>query len=308
MAGDYILGIDGGGTKTEAAVVDRSGSVLGTGISGGSNINFVPRRSAAVAYRRAIRQALSEASAEASDIACAGCTFGWVAEAVFAELGIDAEVMGWREPEVAFMRAGVAEANRIALIAGTGSSCTGYSADGRHLTSGGWGAVLGDEGSAYDIGLRGAKRALASIEGRMPPTLLAEKAVAYFGGGNRHGIVARFCGTRVNQALVAGFATRICEAAQERDEAALLIMEEAGEALGELAAFVARSLFAEDDEIAVALAGGVFSAGRLVIDPIRCVLLPQFPRARLVTAAMSPGEAVARLTLHRCLRGGELGS
>jgi len=299
----YILGIDGGGTKTEAVILDIEGKVAGTGTAGGSNTNFISRREAAEAFKQAISGAFEAASVTAKDIGCAGCTFWTVANEVFDELRIPVQPKSFSEHAVAFERAGIEELRGIAIIAGTGSSCGGFSDGGQRFTVGGWGPLLGDEGSAYDIGLRGIKRALWSAEGRLPDTLLVDAVRSYFGIEHAKGAIGKLCDTKINQSLVAGFAMEVSKAAGMGDEAAIQIIEEAGEMLGEMAAFVARQIFTENDGFPVVLAGGVFNMGRLVLDPIRAVILPQFPKAKALIAKMKPGEAVARLAYKKCFGG-----
>lgn len=291
----YTLGIDGGGTKTDAVILDAQGNVVGTGVGGGSNANFTPRRSAAAAFRRAIKDAIREAGISQDQIVRAGCTFGAVAAAVFKELEIAAEPRGFSEYAVAFERAGIDELRGIALIAGTGSSCVGIGPDGAVLAAGGWGPIFGDEGSAYDIGLRGIKQALLAQEGRASGTLLTEEMGDYFGHNRARKAVRKLFDNKVNQPVIAGFAVRVSKAAAAGDQVAMDIIESAGETLGELAAFVARKFFDEQDSFPFVLAGGVFNIGKPVIGPIRAVLRPQFPNSQIVIADMRPGEAVARL-------------
>lgn len=247
MAQDYTLGIDGGGSKTDAVILDAQGSIVGTGTGGGCNANFTPRRTAAAAYRRAIRAALKEANVAAVDITKAGCTFGAVAEEVFRELGITAKARSFGEHSVAFERAGISELRGVALVAGTGSSCVGVDHGDKVAGAGGWGPLLGDEGSAYDIGMQGIKRALLAHEGRAPDTSLTEEVRAYFGENHMREAVSKLFGKGVNQPMTAGFAVHVSKAAGEGDQTAIEIIEAAGEALGELAAFVARQIFAESD-------------------------------------------------------------
>lgn len=313
---EYTLGIDGGGSKTDAVILDDTGKIVGAGIAGGCNVSFTPRRSAAAAYRRAIRAALKEAKITSADISKAGCTFGQVAKEVFQELGFTAQIQGMGEHEVAFERAGIIEQRGVSLIAGTGSSCVArdvpkdcepQSLRNRTISAaGGWGPLLGDDGSGYDIGLRGIKRALLATEGRAPETLLEDSVKKYFEVEWTKAAINKLCKKGVSQSLVAGFAPYVSRAAYQGDEAAIAILESAGETLGELAAFVARRAFTADDEFPFVLAGGVFNIGRLVLDPIKAVLKPQFPNARMVIAEMRPGEAVARLIMKqsggkRCL-------
>ena len=117
----------------------------------------------------------------------------------------------------------------------------------------------------------------------------------YFGQDKPRKAVRKLFDVKVNQPEIAGFAVRVSSAANAGDKTSLEIIESAGECLGELAAFIARKLFSEQDSFPFVLAGGVFNIGKLVIDPIRAVLRPQFPKSNLVIAKMRPGEAIARL-------------
>jgi len=166
------------------------------------------------------------------------------------------------------------------------------------IGAGGWGPVLGDEGSAYHIGITAIRRAMLAAEGRGPATVLAESVRDYFGVPDTRWVVGKLCDMKANQSLVAGFAPEVSKAAGAGDAVALQVIESAGVALGELAAFVAGKVFAEQDEFPFVLAGGVFNIGKLVFDPIRRILEPRFANARIVIADMRPGEAVARLAMH----------
>ena len=298
----YTLGIDGGGSKTEAAIIDDNDRVLGRGLAGGSNTNFVTRRAAAAAFVEAIRQALDAAGLQAAEIGCAGCTFGGAAREAFAEVGIGTAPFGIGESQVAFERAGLDRMYGIAMVAGTGSTCFGIDGNGKQFHSGGLGALLGDEGGGYDIGLRGIRRALLSRDGRRPPTALTDAVCDYFEVPRIGHVVSKLSGTRIQQPLIAGFAARVAAAAAAGDEAATEIIMEAGETLGELIGFVASRLFGPDDAFPVVLAGGVFQAGSILTDPLKRVVIERFPRAEFVLANTSPGEAAARIARRMCLR------
>ncbi len=298
----YTLGIDGGGSKTEAVIIDDNDLVLGRGLAGGCNTNFVTRREAAASFAQAIRQALDAAGLRPADIGRAACTFGMAAREAFAEVGLVVPPVAVGEHNVVWERSGLARRYGVSIVAGTGSSCCGFGRDGRHFHAGGLGVLLGDEGGGYDIGLRAMRRAMLSIDGRRPPTALSGAVCDYLGVPTLGHVVRKLSGTRIQQPLIAGFAARVAEAANTGDEAAIEIIRGAGETLGELVAFVASRVFERGDEFPVVLAGGVFRAGDLLIEPLKAVVAPEFPKAGFVVATMSPGEAVARLARRGCLR------
>jgi len=298
-----ILGIDGGGTKTESVIIDDSGTVLGTGLGKGCNTSFTPVSAACRAVKRSVVSALKSASLSPADIDCVGvcvCGRSSVFEDTLKDLGIAAERFGFGEPTVSFERAGVSERRGVVIVAGTGSFSAAIDGEKEFFT-GGWGAILGDEGSAFDIGVRGVKTALASSDGRIPESALLAAAYDYF-KVRQGGLVYKLCGTTVKRALIAGFAVRVAKAAEQGDQAAAGIIEGAGEDLGELGAFAARHVFSSDDSFPFVLAGGVFNIGEPIISPIRSVLSPQFPKASFAVQKMGPGEAVARLAQRKCSR------
>ncbi len=292
----YILGVDGGGSKTEAAIIDENGRVLGRGLAGGSNTNFVSRREAVASYVSAIRGALHEAALEPRQISAAGCTFCSAAPDAFTEVGLPVKPIPIGEHRVAFERAGLERIYGVVLIAGTGSACFGYGESNKRFVAGGHGPLLGDEGGGYDIGIQGLRTALKAVEGRKPPTMLTQAACEYFGVDSAKMVIRRLTGLQIKQPLIAGFAVKVVECARQGDAAALEILKYAGTALGELAVFVAGRIFEASDEFPLVLSGGVFNAGELVVAPLKLVVSAQFPKVQYFAARMSPGEAAARVT------------
>lgn len=292
---NYYLGIDGGGSKTEAVIIDDNERVLGIGLSAGSNTTFTARQVGVASFTAAIAQALEESRLSPSDITAAAGTFSNVAPDAFEALGIGVEPRGVSEALVAFERAGVRDLVGVALIAGTGSSCTGRNSRNEAAHGGGWGAVLGDDGSAFYIGRCATRRVMFACEDRMPPTLLTHKALEYFQIANPRELIGKFGGSCVNQTLVAGFAAKVSEAAGEGDEAAVQILNDAGRELAELSLHVASEIFEAGDDFPVVLAGGVFKAGEIIVGRIRETFAQKFPNSRILVAEMRPGEAVARL-------------
>lgn len=290
-----FLGIDGGGSKTEAAVIDDEQRVLGYGRAGSSNTSFTPRDAAESSFVSAVAQALSQAGLSPGAISAAGCTFASAARGAFDSLGLSIHPYPLAEYLVAFERSGVTDNVGVALTAGTGSSCTGRNAQAKMAHAGGWGAVLGDDGSGYDIGRKGIRHALWAQEGRVPPTRLTSLVNAYFGLSSPREVIRVFTGGRVNQALTAGFAVEVSKAAEEGDEGSLQILEEAGRDLAELALFVARQLFSAEDHFPLVLAGGVFNAGDVLTRQIDAAFRREFASCRIVRALMPPAEAAARI-------------
>jgi len=185
----YYLAIDGGGTKTKVLCADETGKVVGTGLSGPTNLTATNAGAATFSLREAIRQATEY------------LPMGWQVErAVFGLAGLDTpdeqEVaeMIFRAVFEAYsitnfeivndvvigMASGSSHPNAITVISGTGSNCYGRNARGQEAKSSGMGFVLADQGSGYQIGLDTLRMAVKSFDGRAPKSELERSVCHYF--------------------------------------------------------------------------------------------------------------------------------
>ncbi|MEQ1472852.1 MAG: BadF/BadG/BcrA/BcrD ATPase family protein [Candidatus Acidiferrum sp.] len=154
----YVLGFDGGGTKTECFVMDEHGNVLGRAQSGPSNPGRVGLERAVDAIRQSAAAAIAQAHVERPAIAaiCAGLSgagYPKVVEAMSTSLAAEfpaVKIKVCTDLDIALAAAG--EGPAIVLIAGTGSVAVGRGTAGGMRRAGGLGPQLGDEGSATDIG------------------------------------------------------------------------------------------------------------------------------------------------------------
>lgn len=180
---DLVIGVDGGGTKTVAWVAPRDDDsntvVLGRGLSGPGNPRAVGFEAAQHSIQEAIAQALADAGRTADSVAatCFGLAGAgreleqtritqWALETRLAER---VRVTGDAEPILA---AGSTDHCGIALISGTGSLAWGRNASGEIAKTGGWGYLIGDEGSAYWIAIEALRAAVQAADQRSPQTEL----------------------------------------------------------------------------------------------------------------------------------------
>jgi N-acetylglucosamine kinase-like BadF-type ATPase len=254
-----FLGVDGGGSKSLAVIVDAGGVQRGRGHAGSSNFR-------AVGIERAIAH-LSEAITVAaagvpSPLPLAAAWFGLAglhtprdADLVLPHLRRFAHEVH-ASNDVELVLGGLEIGIGIALVAGTGSVALGRDAAGRRAQVGGWGHALGDEGSGYDIGRRGLQAAVRAADGRDPPTLLLELVVRHWALATPRELVACVYQDQ-ERARVAGLAPVVLRAARLGDAAARRIRRYATTELTHLATTVIDALELGEQPVPLALGGGL---------------------------------------------------
>lgn len=298
----YLLGVDGGGTKTRAVVVDARQKILGEAEAGPSNPLRVGVSEAASAVRDAAERACAEAGVRRIEIAAAEVGLAGVKRAdirermraaLKAELGIKpVEVV--TDADIALYGATEGKPGLV-IIAGTGSICCGVNARGRHGCAGGWGPIVGDEGSGSWIARRALQAVARATDGRGRKTSLVEAACEFFNVSKAEDLSTAVYGPNVTNNRIAAFGRHVIGAAARRDAVAREVVEEAGRELGLAACAVIRKLRMERDNFQVAYVGGVFAAGELILDPLRDEVLAVAPRAYLAPPLLTPAEAAARM-------------
>ncbi|MCM3873582.1 MAG: hypothetical protein ND895_23095 [Pyrinomonadaceae bacterium] len=301
-----VVGVDGGGSKTHAVVVDAEGRIMGEGRSGPSNPLRVGVTRAAAAVREAIDKACEAAQVRcedilAAEIGLAGARRTELRERVreaLSKLGIaDVEVVG--DADIALYGATDGEPG-VVVIAGTGSICCGVNARGKRNCAGGWGPVAGDEGGGAWIARRALRAIAHASDGRGPKTSLMAAACAYFHVTTPEDLATAIYAPTMTNERLAGFGKQVVEAAKAKDQVAREIMTEAGSELGLVVSAVIRNLKLETERFQVAYVGGVFAAGGdLVLGPMCERILQIAPMAFVAPPRMSPSLAAARMARER---------
>jgi len=219
-----IAGVDGGGTRTTVALATVSGGAL-TRVSGPAGI-VDPRHPEKSAHLVAelVRMAAAQTggSLPVASI-CAGLAgVGSEPERLAVQRQLElagvaerVEVVG--DGQIA-LEGALAGGPGILLIAGTGSIAWGRGPDGRAARTGGWGMVLGDEGSGFAIARAGLSAALRAVDGRGRPTTLEASLMAAAGVGDPSGLPP-WAG-RASKAEIAALARKVLEAAEAGDPVA----------------------------------------------------------------------------------------
>lgn len=155
----------------------------------------------------------------------------------------------------------------IILIAGTGSICLGVNEKGEVARSGGWGYLLGDEGSGYYLGREALIAALKDLDGRGQKTLLRKEIESRFRLKRIDHIIPMVYRGELNREGIARLAPLVLETAAKGDDAARMIVAEAGRQLGRMVTAVTQRLGLKKPR--VALSGGLFCKGEMLVEEIK---------------------------------------
>jgi N-acetylglucosamine kinase-like BadF-type ATPase len=190
----------------------------------------------------------------------------------------------------------------VVVISGTGSVSCGVNRQGKRVYAGGWGPVAGDEGSGSWIARRALQAVAHATDERGPKTALAAAACNYFQVSAPDDLSTAIYAPTMTNDRIAGFSKAVIEVARAGDTVARQILTEAGKELGRAAVTVIRKLKMEGERFQVAFVGGVFTAGELVLAPLREEITRVARKAFLAEPSFSPTIAAGRMAqeqLHR---------
>lgn len=306
-----VLGVDGGGTKTSVAILDEEGRLLAEGTSGPSNYDDVGEDVARENIKRAVDAARASADLPAGPfdavfLGMAGVVSAHdrqvihnIAEAL--ELASTDAIGVDHDCRIA-LAGGLSGRPGIVQIAGTGSSTFGMNAAGEGWRSGGWGHLLADEGSGCWLGIQAMIAAVRSYDGRLPHTPLQERVLAALGLEEMNEIMHKLYVEELPRSEMARLAPLVTETAQEGDPHALSLIKRGCEEMADCVLAVARHLHMDEGATELALVGGIFQAGEIVLQPMRTAVHARLPHCQVLHAEQPPVLGAGILAL-RSLKG-----
>ncbi|OMF37601.1 ATPase [Paenibacillus sp. FSL H8-0548] len=289
-----FLGIDAGGSKTHALLVNEAGQVLGSGLSGNGNHQTAYAK-ARVSIDEACQQALQEAGAakEQVDFAYFGLA-GADREPDYAILRPMIASLDYPKHAISCdtmigMRAGTKQSYGAVIISGTGFNAAARSPKGEELQYGGFGYLFGDgQGSGSDLAIHAFRSAVRAWQGREQATLLSELVPRHLGYSTIQEMYddALDDGKRPS----ADLAKVMFEAAAMGDAVSIRILQEEGREHANAVIALLMRLKMEQERFDVVLAGSIFTRGSTshMIDAINEELLSAVPGAKVVKLTVDP--------------------
>lgn len=282
----YVIGVDGGATKTVALIGSENGKILGRGDSGPSNYHNIGTGAASIAVKEAVRKAKKRAgvrsSAEVAVVALAGVDSKRERAIVLRSIRAIriARTNLVIHDSVAALHAATRGGPGIIVISGTGCVAAGVNRAGRYVRAGGWGYLIDDEGSAYDIGAQALRSAFRMLDGRAPKTKLGPLLKRRFRVRTLEDALSPIYSDGLGVDGVAGLTPLVSKLAST-DKVSREILNKAGSSLAELACVVAKRLGITHDAFRVFLVGGTFKAGEYLLQPLRARIRRDCPHAKV---------------------------
>ena len=237
---DYILGVDGGATKTVIQIADLSGKVISETKYGPGNFKSVGKEAAKENISKAVLKAIKKINHPNKFTFRYAC-FGLAGndciedENTYREMIFSSKIKNYLDPRNTLicndskigLIAGSDSKNCIIIICGTGSNCFGINEEGKEVKVNGWDYILGDEGSGFEIGLKALKALVRAYDGRGPQTLLSKTIMEQLKINSISQLVDWAYDNTFFKIKVAALAKTVCSTAEKGDKVSVKILKDA---------------------------------------------------------------------------------
>ncbi len=290
----FCIGMDCGGSRTRALLADLGGGIVARAVAGPGNPLSAGFEAAEQAYWTAIRGLLSRAglgSGAVAAVAIGTAGAGRTAErkritASLKKILPRARIAVDSDAAMALLGATRGKPGIIA-ISGTGSIVLGMGENREIVRAGGWGLLLGDEGSGGVLGLEAIRAVLRAEDGRAPATCLRDAVLRHFRVRTPAGLITRIYRKPPTSREYARILPALLAAAREGDGVARSLLRSAGAQLAAMVEAVATRL-AIEGTVPLVLSGGVLSSDTLLRRTMLRRLRASSPRIRIAPAIAPP--------------------
>ncbi len=296
----HVLGIDAGGTRTVCLLADEQGTILSEAVGGPANLQAAGELEVEKVLHAVMRQSLQERQLPAAIcLGMAGVDRPQdvdVVRGIMQRIGSKARVLIVNDALIALV-AGIGDAPGVVIVAGTGSIAYGRNGGDESARAGGWGHVLGDEGSGYWVGRLALRAVLRQAEGRGRPTRLTSRLLQRYRLQEAQDLVHEIYYRSPHPSTIAALSAEVQGAADEGDEIALGILDSGARELAASGVSVARRLDLTAHDFDVVLAGGIMRNVPRLADGVGDRLREIIPSVRVSVLDREPAVGAVRLAL-----------
>ncbi|WP_010647730.1 N-acetylglucosamine kinase [Oceanobacillus massiliensis] len=317
---EFVLGIDGGGTKTQAAIMNRQGEIAARCQAGATNLNSSTVEQLKVVFKDLFSALESQLPGSLAQISY---TFAGIAgagneknkqciEDIIKSFLPSEAVICVESDTMNALYSGTYGKPGIVHISGTGSITYGINSRQQQNRVGGWGYLLGDEGSGYDIGRQGVIAALKAYDGRGPATILLEMLYGQFAVDDPQDLIKKIYAAPAPKNEISALSRIVMKAYLQGDSQAQAIVDAAVREIVWSIQTLYIKLFAANEQAAIVLCGGVFGE-RAVLEKLQdklrnhaelTIVLPKMPPVggSLIGAFQLSGENLEEEQINNIIR------
>lgn len=266
---NYFLGVDAGGTKTKAVIIDENSAIMAETMSGPANYHNVGLELTSKNVFQAVEQAVKTAKLNLTDVVW--CTIGIAACDTDSDHKRLITTFSSNELKSFVNKMTVVNDTKIGLycgttppgivvVCGTGCNVYGKNAFGVGAMAGNWGHFLGDKGSGYHLGKRMFEMVVEAYDGRGEATLLTEKLASRLKISGPKEILDWYNDHQPTVHEVSDFAPLVIEAAEANDEVAKQLLDISVSELGRALIAVVKRLKMQDEALRIVIVGGLFES------------------------------------------------
>lgn len=308
----YVVGIDGGGTKTICLIMNEQRQVLGRGEAGASNYQSIGANAALKSIESAIKAAIEQTQKIQVKAICLGLAGAGRSKDIEVIQGIVRELqqspnlpIEWILPNnivichdaLTALVGGIGNDVGIVVAAGTGTIVFGRNEQGKTKRVGGWGYILGDEGGAYKIAVAGMQAAMRAYDGREHSTCLVEDFKNELGLESIEGLIEVVYRRGWGVREIASLAPVVDNAAVNGDQVAQRIIDEGVQELVTATKVVVKDLNLVEDGFDIVTVGSVWGAKSNIREKFIASITAEFGNARVILPRYEPAYGACLLAL-----------
>jgi N-acetylglucosamine kinase-like BadF-type ATPase len=297
----FVLGIDAGGTKTVCQLANDRAEVLAEIRGGGANL----QASGELEVEKVLHEVMEDAIGDRDLVPAAICLGiagvdrpddGRVVRDIMRRIGYKARTLVVNDALVA-LEAGAPDEPGVVVIAGTGSIAYGRNERNQAARAGGWGYVLGDEGSGYWIGRAALRAVLRAADRRGPSTRLTGLLLEYYAVPQPQDLIYHVYQEVLRPSAIAALSQCVQRAFTDGDAVAIGILRAAADELESSALSVAKRLDLTAGAFPFVLSGGIFRAVPWLQEELARRLPVGAPGSGIVVLDVEPAIGAVRLAI-----------
>jgi len=311
----FILGLDGGATKTSVMILDTDSDKIFESLSGSTNYKAIGIK---VTEDNIVKPVLDlvqiiEGSTnqknirfESSCLGFSGCDLDSDVE-IYKKIIFKSKLKSFLDPDKTIicndtkigLAAGSNSKNRVMLICGTGSNCFGINEFGKEGNANGWDYILGDEGSSYSIAIKALRAVMKAFDGRGEKTIISGNVLELLNLKSELELFEWVYKKTTSKKDISSIACIVCQAANKGDKISINILKEECDEVKITVSTIINKLGLKDKNFDLVLVGSVFKCEKYFKNILLNSLKKEFKKINFKQLVKKPVEGAIKLALEK---------